>query len=97
MTKPKHDRSRSIVKGQSYVREVMPPGETIKNMVESRDVDLIDLAYELKLSQNDLNDLLIGELLLTTKMAQALERIFGVEVSFWLDCETEFRRMQNGE
>jgi len=64
---------------------ISPPGDTIKDLLEERNIPEIKLGFALLMSRLDLNDLLDGETVITNDIAQKLEEFFvGPKAEFWL-------------
>lgn len=80
MTKPKRYASEARATDFAVVNS---PGRLIKELMESRNVDPIDLAHALNLSQNEFNDLLIGDLPITPERANVLGRTFNMPADIW--------------
>jgi len=71
----------------------VPPGWTIKEMMEDRNVSQYELMEKLNLSNSDFNLLLIGDLLISTKDAEVLVSTLGLTVSFWNNLENNYREL----
>ncbi len=70
----------------------IPPGETIKEQLDYQHISLEEAAKRMKMSEEEFNKLLKGEIDLTEKDAVELERIFGIPVSFWTNLEKMYRQ-----
>lgn len=88
-------QQKSEARATSFTLANAPPGKVIKELMESRNVDPIDLAYALDLTHAQFNDLLIGELPLTLELAEVLGRVFHQPPEMWLNCETNFRNQKS--
>lgn len=63
----------------------VPPGATIKELLEDRHITPKKFAERAGLSKKYINKLLSGEAQLTREIAERLENILGVPVSFWIN------------
>ena len=68
-----------------------PPGETILDILEDRNITLAELAGELELSACDADKLIQGSMLMTIGIAQSLSRILGGCTMFWMRREIQYR------
>lgn len=68
-----------------------PPGETIRDILDSRQSTPYALAQRIGLSFDQMKGLLAGSVALTPSIAAALERELGVTASFWLKRERHYR------
>jgi addiction module HigA family antidote len=84
MTKAKEVRNTDF-------KVINSPGRLIKELMESRNVDAIDLSYELNLTQNEFNDLLNGDLPITFERATILGRMFNMPADIWLNVQEKYR------
>lgn len=71
------------------------PGETILEMLEDRGVTIKELASKLILTEEETNFLLKGEKELSPDIANVLEELFEVPVSFWLNLEKFYRKKKD--
>ena len=69
----------------------VPPGMTIKEVLEDHHMTQKELAARLGLSEKHISKLINGEVPLTQDVAMRLERVFGVEASFWNGLEAAYR------
>lgn len=69
----------------------IPPGETILEMIEERNITQKELAFRLKMSQKTISLLINGEAPLTPETAAKLETVLGMRSSFWLGLEADYR------
>lgn len=68
-----------------------PPGSTIRNLVEIKDLCVDDLALGLCLSNQQMQKLLQGDVLITNEIAKGLSSLLGGSVDFWLDRDALYR------
>lgn len=69
----------------------IPPGMTIKEVLEDRHMSQKELATRMDMSEKHISKLINGEVPLTQDVAMRLERVFGVEASFWNGLEANYR------
>ena len=69
----------------------IPPGMTIKEVLENRHMTQKELASRMDMSEKHISKLINGEVPLTQDVAIRLERVFGVEASFWNGLEAGYR------
>ena len=69
----------------------IPPGMTIKEVLEDRHMTQKELATRMDMSEKHISKLINGEVPLTQAVAMRLERVFGVEASFWNGLEANYR------
>ena len=69
-----------------------PPGSTVSDLLVWRGMGSDDLAVQLGYSASAINQLLVGEMKLTTAVAQKLERLFGPPARFWTTREEQYRQ-----
>ena len=74
----------------------VPPGDTIRECIEYIGVSVPSLAHRLELSRRDTYRLLDGELRITPRIAERLERAIGPEPSFWLNYDRLYIEARNG-
>lgn len=68
------------------------PGESISDFMELANLAKDDVSRMLGITNDEFNQLLIGEYPITVWMTPALVEIFGGSVSFWLNREKNYRR-----
>lgn len=69
----------------------IPPGETIKEQLEDRNLTQKDLARLTGLSEKHISRLVNGHVILTPDTADKLEKAIGVSARFWLALEAGYR------
>lgn len=70
---------------------IIPPGETIKESVESLGMNEENFANKMFLGRIETKDLLNGKLKIDEKIALKLEKVLGVPAQFWLNLESRYR------
>lgn len=61
----------------------IPPGATIKEQLENRNMKQIEFALRMGLSEKHISQLINGHVELTQDVALRLESVFGIPASFW--------------
>ena len=69
----------------------IPPGETIKEILEDRKISQIEFATRMELSQKHISQLLNGKVELTPETAVKLEFVLGMPAKFWSNLEAGYR------
>ena len=70
---------------------VSAPGDTIIELLKDRSITINDLSIQIKQTEDFVNKLIIGEKIITQKIALQLEEIFGVPALFWINREIDYR------
>ncbi len=68
-----------------------PPGATIKEQLEDRNMSQKEFAARLGISEKHLSKLINGDVLLTFEMSSKLETVLGIPASFWNNLEAIYR------
>ena len=74
---------------QHYI--AIPPGETIKEQLEDRDMSQKEFARRMDLSEKHVSRLLNGKVGLTHDTALKLESVLGIKAEFWNNLENRYR------
>lgn len=69
----------------------IPPGETIREMIEDRQMTQNELACRMDLSVNYIRNLINGDVRLTQDVARRLEFALGMSSIFWLNLEKRYQ------
>lgn len=78
-----------IYRSKTFI--AIPPGMTIKEVLENRHMTQKELASRMDMSEKHISKLINGEVPLTQDVAMRLERVFGVDASFWNGLEAGYR------
>jgi HTH-type transcriptional regulator/antitoxin HigA len=70
---------------------ISAPGETIADILEQRDLSLVQFARRMECRPEFANELLTGREAITVEIARRLERILGSSASFWMTRESQYR------
>lgn len=82
-------REMKIYRSKTFT--AIPPGMTIKEVLENRHMTQKELATRMDMSEKHISKLINGEVPLTQDVAIRLERVFGVDASFWNGLEAGYR------
>ena len=69
----------------------IPPGETIKEQLDTRVMNQKDFASRMGLSEKHISQLINGKVPLTQETALKLESVFGVPARFWNNLESLYQ------
>ena len=72
----------------------IPPGETLRETLESTGMTQADLARRTSLSAKHINQIVQGVAPISPDTALALERVLGVPARFWLALEANYQSRQ---
>ena len=79
-----------MLRGCSIV--AIPPGETIKEQLNDRDMSRKEFAARMNMSENHIEKLINGDIQLTPDISVNLELIFGISAKFWNNLEEIYRK-----
>ena len=68
-----------------------PPGATIKEQLEDRDMTQKDFAVRMAMSEKHISELINGKVQLTVEMTRRLELVLGMPAQFWRNLESIYR------
>jgi addiction module HigA family antidote len=71
--------------------EVSPPGDTLRDLIEERDLTQAELSRRLGRPTQAVNEILAGKKEITEDTAIELERVLQVPAHFWLTREAQYR------
>src|SRR5438445_13596747 len=69
----------------------VPPGETIAELLEAREMTQTQLAKRLGVSLKHVNQVINGAASISAELALGLEKVAGVSAAFWLNRESLYR------
>lgn len=78
-----------MVRSRSFI--AVPPGETIKELLDDRGMSQKELSVRLDMSEKHVSKLVNGEVQLTMDMARRLEMVLGPSAQFWCKLEAFYR------
>lgn len=70
---------------------IVPPGDTILDLIEEREMTQTDLARRLGVSAKHVNQVVKGSAPVSTELALGLEKVLGGSVSFWATREALYQ------
>ncbi|MEX5570675.1 ImmA/IrrE family metallo-endopeptidase [Pseudomonas syringae] len=70
---------------------LIPPGETISEILESQEIAISDFALKIGVSFEAVGRLLLGEYIIDDSIAEALSETLGASTAFWLNREKNYR------
>lgn len=70
---------------------IVPPGETIKEVMKLKNVSLQSLANAIDEDEEHTQELLEGDIRMQRKHMEGLERILGIPFRFWRNLEDNYR------
>jgi plasmid maintenance system antidote protein VapI len=70
---------------------ISPPGEIVAKILDGKQVELDDFAFEIGLSAREARGLIEGTIAIDDELASRLARVVGSTSSFWLRCEQSYR------
>ncbi|MFP4008209.1 MAG: HigA family addiction module antitoxin [Spirulinaceae cyanobacterium] len=71
--------------------EVSPPGETLEELLEEREMTQAELATRMGRPKKTINEIIKGKAEITPETALQLERVLGVSATFWSNRERHYR------
>ena len=66
------------------------PGETLQELLEDRGMEQSALSKRTGFSEKHIGQVMAGNAPVTESFARALEVVFGVEASFWLNLQSNY-------
>lgn len=77
--------------GERNIAEAFPPGEFLKDALESRGWSQIDLADIIGRSPAVVNEIIMGKRSITPETAKALAEAFGTSAQLWMNLESSYQ------
>ncbi len=71
---------------------VLPPGDTLLETIEAMGMTQAQLALRMGVTEKHINEIIKGKASLTEDTALKLERVLGINASFWRNLEHMYRR-----
>lgn len=79
-----------MIKSRTFI--ATPPGATLKEQLEERNMTQTEFASILGITQKHMSNLIHGKTALTQEMARKLELTLGVPATFWMNLETIYQQ-----
>ena len=77
-----------MIENDKYI--AIPPGMTIMEILEDRQIHISDFAILMNMSIYEINELLIGKLHITNTIATKLEETLCIPFEFWIKLEHQY-------
>lgn len=78
-----------MIRSRSYI--AIPPGATIKELLDDRGMSQSEFAARMDMSEKHISKLVNGDVLLTPETSIKLEMVLGVPARFWNNLEAIYR------
>jgi len=79
--------------GQFNPNYIVPPGETIQELLEHYGMTQLELANRIGKTAKTVNEIIKGKAPITPETALQLEKVFSVSASFWNNLESKYRQL----
>lgn len=79
-----------MIKSKTFI--ATPPGATLKEQLEERNMTQTEFASMLGITQKHMSNLIHGKTALTQEMARKLELALGIPATFWMNLETIYQQ-----
>jgi len=79
----------TAITSKSYI--AIPPGVTICEMLENREMTQSEFAARMDMSEEHISQLINGKAELTANVAAQIESVLGMPASFWISMESAYR------
>ncbi len=67
------------------------PGATLQELLDWHNISVKDLAEQMQVSVNEVNEILNGSYVITHEIAVQFSEMFGQSVEFWINLENNYR------
>ena len=74
-----------------YSDLAIPPGETLAEELEVRDMTPRELAALTNCPEQEINQIIQGDKVITPDIALALGKVLGIEAQFWTNLEADYQ------
>ncbi len=81
----------STVRNEYVPDVVSPPGETLQDVLEERDLSQTDLADRTGRTKKTINEIIKGKAPITPETALQIEKVLGIPAAFWDNREMAYR------
>ena len=78
-----------LIKSKTTI--AIPPGATIKEQLEDRELSQKEFAARMGMSEKHISNLIRGSVRLTPEVAMRLEMVLGIPARFWNNLEAIYR------
>ena len=76
----------------NYRDFIIPPGETISEILEERSITQKELALKTGVSEKHISNIINGKAAISSAFSKKLEYVLGVDASFWDNLESKYQR-----
>ncbi len=80
-----------MVRNQYKPTSVSPPGDTLRELLEEKNMSQAELAERMGRPRKTINEIIQGKTVITSETALQLEHVLGSPASFWLRRESHYR------
>jgi addiction module HigA family antidote len=81
----------NVIQNQYTPDYVSPPGETLEEILEEREMSQAELAERMGRPKKTISEIINGKAAITPETALQLERVLGIPASFWNNRERDYR------
>ena len=74
---------------------VLPPGETLLEILEEQNISQAELAKRMGCLRKTIDEIIKGKTAITPETALQLEYVLGISASFWNNLEKNYRENQS--
>ena len=71
---------------------VFPPGDTLQETIDAMGMSQTELATRMNVSEKHINEIVKGKATISEDTALRLERVLGIDASFWRNLENNYRQ-----
>ncbi len=75
---------------------MIPPGETVADILEERAITRGDLAAKMGVSLSSVDNLILGKEDISEPLASGLEQALNIPRSFWLNLQANYKKELSG-
>ena len=69
---------------------MISPGETVEDVLKNRRMTAKELAAKTGIAESYITNVVLGRMPITEKLAERLEDVFDVPMSFWLNLQANY-------
>ncbi len=74
----------------------IPPGETLKEVLEYQNLKQVDFCKRVGISEKVINQIINGVAPITPQIAFKFESVLGIPASFWINLESNYQKLRIG-
>ena len=76
---------------QKFNEYIIPPGETLKELLETKNITSSELSLKIKTEQKIVDGIIDGTEPITKEIADKFSKVFNIPSSFWNNLEKNYR------